>query len=170
MIVTYNQHLFHTQYLTLHNDIAKAITELSALQQKLLDRTAGLIKGGKCPTGDSLTKQCQTILRRQYMKSIITCTVDKGDKNVPQLAYDIDSEVLNKLSDTYLGKNIIVTDREHWSNDQIIVAYRSQFNIENVFKEMKDRDIGSWWPLYHWTDQKINVHGFYCTIALLLRA
>jgi len=133
MIVTYNQHLFHTQYLTLQHDIAKAITELSALQQKLLDRTAGLIKGGKCPTVDSLTKQCQTILRRQYLKSIITCTVEKGDKNVPQLAYDIDSEVLNKLSDTSLGKNIIVTDREHWSNDQIIVAYRSQFNIENVF-------------------------------------
>jgi hypothetical protein len=35
---------------------------------------------------------------------------------------------------------------------------------------MKDRDIGSWWPLYHWTDQKINVHSFYCTIAVLLRA
>jgi len=62
------------------------------------------------------------------------------------------------------------TDRAHWSNDKIILAYRSQFNIENVFKEMKDRDIGRWWPLYHWTDQTINVHGFYCTIALLLRA
>src|SRR6266403_930808 len=32
MIVTYNQPLFHTQYLTLHNDLAKAITELSLLQ------------------------------------------------------------------------------------------------------------------------------------------
>ncbi len=35
---------------------------------------------------------------------------------------------------------------------------------------MKDRDIGSWWPLDHWTDQKINVHSFSCTIAVLLRA
>jgi transposase len=69
-----------------------------------------------------------------------------------------------------LGKNLIVTDREQWDNDQIILAYRSQFHIENVFKEMKDRDIGSWWPLYHWTDQKINVHSFSCTIAVLLRA
>jgi transposase len=69
-----------------------------------------------------------------------------------------------------LGKNLIVTDREQWDNDQIILAYRSQFHIENVFKEMKDRDIGSWWPLYHWTDQKITVHSFSCTIAVLLRA
>jgi len=59
-----------------------------------------------------------------------------------------------------VGKNLIMTDREQWGNDQIILAYRSQFHIEKVFKEMKDRDIGSWWPLYHWTDQKINVHSF----------
>lgn len=69
-----------------------------------------------------------------------------------------------------MGKNILVTDRDTWDNDQIILAYRSQFHIENVLKEMKDRDIGSWWPLYHWTDQKINVPSFSCTIAVLLRA
>ena len=42
--------------------------------------------------------------------------------------------------------------------------------IEEIFHEMKDRHIGAWWPLYHWTDSKIQVHGLYCTIALLLRA
>src|SRR5437899_10565139 len=35
---------------------------------------------------------------------------------------------------------------------------------------MKDRHIGAWWPLHHWTDSKIQVHGLYCTIAVLLRA
>jgi len=35
---------------------------------------------------------------------------------------------------------------------------------------MKDRHIGTWWPLRHWTDSKIQVHGLYCTIAVLLRA
>jgi len=35
---------------------------------------------------------------------------------------------------------------------------------------MKDRTIGNWWPMNHWTDSKIRVHGLYCTIALLLRA
>jgi hypothetical protein len=30
--------------------------------------------------------------------------------------------------------------------------------------------LGAWWPLYYWTDSKIQVHGLYCTIALLLRA
>jgi len=69
-----------------------------------------------------------------------------------------------------LGTNVILTDRATWHDEQIILAYRSQFHIENVFQDMKDRDIGSWWPLYHWTDQKSNVHSFSCTIAVLLRA
>ncbi len=42
--------------------------------------------------------------------------------------------------------------------------------IEEIFHEMKDRRIGAWWPLHHWTDSKIQIHGLYCTIALLLRA
>jgi transposase len=170
LIVTYNAHLLQTQYLTLHNDMAKAMAELDNLRQKLHDRAQGLIQGGKCPTVDSITKQCREMLSRPYMKSIITYTVQQDSHDIPQVAYDIDHDVIKQLSDTYLGKNIIVTDRQQWHNEQIILAYRSQFHIENIFKDMKDRDIGSWWPLYHWTDQKIHVHSFSCTIAVLLRA
>ena len=170
IIVTYNANLFQTQYLTLQNDIAKVITELHKLSQKLQDRAQGLIKGGKCPTVASITKQCKAMLSRPYMKSIMTYTVQKDSHDIPQLDYNLDQDVINQLSDTYLGKNIIITDRAKWHDEQIILAYRSQFHIENVFQDMKDRDIGSWWPLYHWTDQKSNVHSFYCTIAVLLRA
>jgi transposase len=170
IIVTYNANLFQTQRLTLHNDMTKAMTALGALRQKLQDRAHGLIKGGKCPTINSVTNQCKAILSRQYLKSIVTYTVKKDSHGIPQVEYDIDHDIMQQLSDTYLGKNVIVTDRKQWDNEQIILAYRSQFHIENIFKEMKDRDIGSWWPLYHWTDQKISVHSFYCTIAVLLRA
>ena len=74
-----------------------------------------------------------------------------------------------ELADTYLGKNILISNREAWDDERIIEAYRSQFIIENVFKEMKDRTHGNWWPMNHWTDSKIAVHALYCTIALLLQ-
>jgi transposase len=35
---------------------------------------------------------------------------------------------------------------------------------------MKSRDRPNWWPLHHWTDHKVRIHAFYCTVALLLRA
>jgi transposase len=63
----------------------------------------------------------------------------------------------------------LVTNRDEWTEEKIILGYRSQFLIEDVFKEMKDRSIGSWWPLHHWTDSKIRVHALYCTVAILLR-
>ena len=33
---------------------------------------------------------------------------------------------------------------------------------------MKNPDIVSFSPMFHWTDQKIRVHSFYCVIALTI--
>ncbi len=170
LVVTYNQNLFNAQWLTLQNDISKAVEKLSLLQQKLQDRAKGVMKRGKVPTLDSVERQCKSFLSRQHLKQIITATVNQGPDNIPRLEYRIETDTVHELSNTYLGKNIIITSRENWDNAKIITAYRSQFIIEDVFKEMKDRNTGSWWPMYHWTDSKIKVHGLYCTIALLIRA
>lgn len=170
LVVSYNQNLFDAQWLTLQNDISKAIERLSALQQKLRDRAAGLIKRGRSPTVASVEKQCESILSRQHMKQVITTNIREGAGKTPELEHTIDSVALSELADTHLGKNIIISNRDSWGDSRIIEAYRSQFIIENVFKEMKDRTTGNWWPMNHWTDSKIRVHGLYCTIALLLRA
>ena len=85
------------------------------------------------------------------------------------MSYEAASETQQKLADTYLGKTLLITGHQSWSDAQIIRAYRSQFVIEEIFHQMKDRRIGAWWPLRHWTDSKIQVHGLYCTIAVLLR-
>ena len=170
LVVTYNENLFNTQWLTLQNDITKAVQTLSLLQQKLEDRVNGVIKRGNAPTVASVKKQCDHILSRPYLEDIIQKTIRQGSDEIPRLEYSIDTKELHKISDTYLGKNILITNREKWNDEKIIEAYRSQFIIENVFKDMKDRDIGSWWPLHHWTDSKIKVHALYCTIAILLRS
>ncbi len=174
LIVTYNQNLFNAQLSTVQNDIAKANEKLSQLKQKLEDRINGLVKGGIKPTIESVQNQCRKILSRQHIKDIIKISVEvkegtNGNRGT-HLEYTVDIDAFHTLSDTYLGKNIIVTNRQDWSDSQIIKAYRSQYIIEDVFKEMKDRNTGSWWPLHHWTDSKIKVHALYCTIALLIRA
>jgi len=168
MVVSYNQNLFNAQWLTLQSDIAKASSKLSAVQQRLDERVAGSIKGGKAPTAASVKKQADKILSRQHLKKVVTISVTDGA--VPRLQYGIDAAALQTLANTYLGKTVLISNRSAWSDAQIIEAYRSQFLIEDVFKESKDRHTGSWWPMHHWTDSKIRVHGLYCTIAQLLRA
>jgi transposase len=169
MVVVFNQNLFDSQWLTINNDIDKAMERLTELSQKLDDRRNGLIKKGKSPTIESIKKQCKSFLKRQYLKQIISFKVE-NKMEIPDLQFELEFQNLQELSNTYMGKNILITSHKEWDNDRIIRAYRSQFIIEDVFKEMKDRTTGSWWPLHHWTDSKINVHGLYCTITLLIRA
>jgi len=168
LVVTYNEHLFQSQWATVQNDLAHALSQLAQVRQSLQDRAAGLIKGGTRPTVQSVQQKCDQILHRQHLSQLVRTTVTQA--GVPQLAYEADAAAQQKLADTCLGKTILLTSHSEWNDVQVIRAYRSQFVIEEVFHEMKDRHIGSWWPLHHWTDSKIQVHGLYCTIAVLLRA
>ena len=169
VVVTYNQNLFDAQWRTVQNDLAKALEELSVLRQRLDDRRTGVLNGGQAPTMASVEKQCRKALKRQHLKTLVAFTVEVDGHGPPRLKYEVNTKALDRLTNTYLGKNILVTNREEWSVEKIILAYRSQYLIEDVFKEMKDRRIGDWWPMHHWTDSKIRVHGLYCTIAILLR-
>jgi transposase len=104
------------------------------------------------------------------LRQLVQSTVTPDSAARPQLSYQAGALAQQQLQDTYLGKTLLVTSHQQWSDAQIIRAYRSQFVIEEIFHEMKDRHIGAWWPLPHWTDSKIQVHGLYCTLAVLLRA
>ena len=169
VIVTFNQNLYNDQLKTLYNDLEKCQKKLSELSGRLADRAEGLITRGKKPTRASVEKNVKEILKRQYMKQLIK--VDYQEKNTtPLIRYSLDGEEFAGLTDTYLGKKILFTDNHDWKTEDIILAYHGQHIIENIFKETKDRKTGCWWPLNHWTDQKIKVHGLYCTITLLMRA
>ena len=169
VVVTFNQNLYDDQLMTLYNDLEKCQEKLSELSRRLKDRADGLITRGKKPTKASVAKNVKEILKRQYMKQLFK--VDCQEKNaIPLINYSLDGEEFAGLCDTYLGKKILFTDNHDWKTEDIILAYHGQHIIENVFKETKDRKMGCWWPVHHWTDQKIKVHGLYCTITMLMRA
>jgi transposase len=170
LVVTYNEHLFDRQWATVQNDLAQALSQLAAVRQNLQNRAIGLIKGGTRPSVESVERKCDQILHRQHLRQLVQTTVTQNSAGVPQLDYQADATAQQELADTYLGKTLLITGHKEWTDAQVIRAYRSQFVIEEIFHEMKDRRIGTWWPLRHWTDSKIQVHGLYCTIAVLLRA
>jgi hypothetical protein len=47
-------------------------------------------------------------------------------------------------------------------------GYRSQHQVETAFRDLKQVKHLSLRPQRHWTDQKIQVHVFYCVLALML--
>jgi hypothetical protein len=57
---------------------------------------------------------------------------------------------------------------ERASTAQIVGDYRSQEAAEGDFRQMKDPKVVSFSPMFHFTEQKIRVHVFYCVLALMV--
>lgn len=163
IVIAYNDTLFLTQMKTILLQLTKRRQKLSCLRRQLKKKT----KRGKKHTVESVRKKVKVILSARHMAELIKVEVS-GRKGHVHLSYRTDVTALSKLSRTLLGKTILFTDNHDWSNEEIIQAYRGQFHIEDAFKQMKNPHFVSWQPMFHWTDQKIRVHAFYCVIALTL--
>lgn len=163
LVVVYNPELFLAQCATIVREIQKRTRKLKELQLHL----AHPPKRGKPLTAESVQKQVRAILSGRHMKDLIQADVTQKESR-PRLRYRVDQTAWQNLQRTLLGKNILFTDQDSWSDEEIVRAYRGQYHIEEAFKRMKNPHFVSWRPMHHWTDQKIRVHAFYCVLALML--
>jgi len=84
------------------------------------------------------------------------------------VTYRVNTSGIDRLCSSLFGKTLIFTNRDDWSDEDIVLGYRGQYRIEHAFRTMKDPHFVTWQPMFHWTDQKIRVHAFYCVLALTL--
>ena len=166
VVVTYNENLLEGQMQGINAGLHKTRRKLDEIQQVLRRRQEGRVKGGQPPTVARVTAQVEKILAAQFMKKLVRCQVKPG--KVPTLSYRTDTAALSRLVSTQLGKTILFTDNDSWSNEEIVLGYRSQSHIESAFRDMKNPHFLGWSPMHHWTDSKIQVHAFYCVLALTL--
>jgi len=105
------------------------------------------------------------------MKELFQTEVTEDKKTrLPDLRYQVDHAVLDRLGQQRLGRTLLVSTHTEWSDQAIAETYRGLSGIEETFRNMKNVDHLRWQPAYHWTDQKLRVHGLYCVLALLLSA
>lgn len=104
----------------------------------------------------------------RWMRELYPCEISGTRKADLALSWRFDADAFARLRERELGKRIIFTDRDAWSTPDIVTAYRSQWEVEAAFRQLKDPDHAAFRPIYHWTEQKIQVHGYYCVAALLI--
>ncbi|MCG2740249.1 MAG: IS1634 family transposase [Syntrophaceae bacterium] len=167
VLVTYNENLLAGQLQGLGRNISKSRKELHELQCRLRRWANGSTTQGRRPTVESTQKKVDSILHREHMKEIFEVVTEQLQQAV-QVRYRLKQDTLSKLTERVLGKTILFTDNDDWSDEQIVLAYRGQYHIEHAFREMKNPHCLGWSPRLHWTDQKIRVHAFYCVAALTL--
>ena len=172
VVVTFTESFFSQQAHGVMAQLAKCVQKLEALAKRLAvwhQAPDGRKKpSGRAPTRTAVQRQVTAILSVQHMRTLITAAVETADNGLPTLTYTSDREALHALVDRVCGKTVLVTDRHDWSTEQIVAAYRSQSDIEQTFRDMNNWDFLRWTPMFHWTDQKIRVHAFYCVLALML--
>ena len=62
------------------------------------------------------------------------------------------------------GKSILICNDLNLSTEKIVQLFFDKNVVENTFRQCKDDECCSVWPIYHWTDSKIQCH-FFCSIA-----
>jgi transposase len=138
--------------------LAKAVRELDELK--------GIVERGKHRMDErALEERVKNILRRRWLKDVITIEHDLAANT---FTYRTDPDQVDHIAEREWGKRIIFTDRHEWTDEEIVAAYRAQSKGENAFRQDKDHEFVSYSPTFHWTDQKLKVHGFYTTIALMI--
>jgi transposase len=158
LIVTHSQSFEAKQARSFAQTLAKARRELWALK--------GIVARGRHRMDERrLQERIAEILRRRWLAEVVKVDVDLAAR---QLSFRTDQGALARVRRRELGKRIVFTDRHHWSNEEIVAAYRAQSEAEDAFRQMKDSEFASFSPAHHWTDQKLRVHAFYCTLALLI--
>jgi len=166
VLVTFNEYLLEGQMQGISASLEKARRKLDVLQKTLLRHQRGLVRGGRAPKAESVTKQVEQILSGQHLKQLIPYQISPGP--VPRLTYRTDTAALCRLVGRQLGKTLLFTDNDDWTDEEIVLGYRAQHHIESAFRDMKNPHFLGWSPMFHWTDSKIRVHAFYCVLALLL--
>jgi transposase len=158
IVISYSQPFAAKQRRSFQQTLAKAHRELDELK--------GIVERGKHRIDQrALDERIKQILKRRWLKDVIAVEHDLAAQT---LSHRTDPDAIEHVAQREWGKRIIFTGRHDWTDQQIITAYRAQSNGENAFRQSKDREFVSYSPAFHWTDQKLKVHGFYCTLALMI--
>ena len=166
VLCTFNDGLFDAQRKTLRREIKKRQRQLQELQRRL--DAARKRRSGKLPTVEGTQKKVDAMLAARHMKDLFTVKLTGRPGSLPRLRFCFREESWKDLCATLLGKTILFTDRDEWTDEDIVLAYRAQAHVEAAFRRMKDPHFLTFRPTFHWTDQKLRVHAFYCVTALTI--
>ncbi len=164
VVVYISEKLLQGQIRGIEQNIKKLFKKFFELKERIAIPT----KRGKKRTPAGLEKKISSMIGSLTGKDIIRWQLNHLEKDAFDLSFWVDEEQFNFLKKQWLGRRIVITNRHQWTTEEIISAYWGQSNVENAFKKMKNPFHLAIRPQYHWTDQKIEVHGFICFLAFLM--
>jgi transposase len=159
-VVKYSAPFAGEQLHSLTTGLSKAMQSMRRLARELATTGASFTEPG-------LHNKIARWLAPQFVAELVSYQLQQRDGRW-HLQFDFDHQALQRLMAERLGRTVLISNRLDWTAEQIITAYSGQQHIEQVFRGLKQGDWLGWGPMYHWTDQKIRVHAFYCMLGISL--
>jgi transposase len=163
IVVTHSENLHDKQSRGFDQTLGKARRQLSEL-------AARLARGKTRKPKQKVEAEIAAILKPRWLSRVISATL-VGDKPAELLlTWRTKPKAREALEDELFGKRILFSDKNKGlaSTAVIVADYRSQEAAEGDFRQMKDPKVVSFSPMFHFTEQKIRVHVFYCVLALMV--
>jgi transposase len=154
---------------TFHDRQARGFDQtLAKAERQLTTLAARLARGHTRLPRKQVEAEIAGILAPRWASRVLQATLTGGRPAGLRLTWHTDQQARQALEAEYFGKRILFTDRHDWPTAEVIAAYRSQADAEAGFRQLKDPRVVSFSPMFHWTEQKIRVHAFYCVLALTI--
>jgi transposase len=157
IVVTHSENLHAKQDWGFEQTLPKARRQLSAL-------AARLARGKTRKSREKVEAEIAAILKPRWLSRVISTSLSGESPSGLRLIFRTKAKVREALEEELFGKQILFSDKDDVPVAVIVADYRSQED----FRQMKDPKVVSFSPMFHWTDQKIRVHVFYCVLALLV--
>ena len=165
LLVVFSPSFYKKQRATMNREQGKADKRLEDLSTDIA--TWKQTRRGKGYAEAAVRKKIRGWTTREHLKDFLEVDLKVQGAHVVDLSWTWNLQKKREVQRRYLGKQVLVTDRDDWNDVDIVTAYRRLTRTENLFRITKSRP-GTWWPMFHWTDSKMRVHALYCFFSLLL--
>jgi transposase len=141
-------------------------TTLAKAARKLDDLAATLARGRTRRGRDKVEEAIRAITKDTWIRRVVRWDLTGTEPAELRLSWAVDPEARAELEDELFGKHVLITDHDDWAVPEVVGAYRSQSEAEFGFRQLKDRHVVSFSPMFHWSEHNIRVHVFTCVLAL----
>ena len=163
LVVCHSDGLHEKQSRGFAQTLAKAHRQLAEVQ-------ARLARGRTRKTKKKVEGEIAAICAPRWLSRVMVTSLTGDTPAELRLNFFTDEGARAELEAELFGKRILFTGKtlEQASTAQVVADYRSQEAVEGDFRQMKDPKVGSFSPMFHFTESKIRVHVLYCVLALMV--
>jgi transposase len=112
-------------------------------------------------------ERSKKILAREFLHAFVEVDIG-GTSRRPTLSFEVNPTKRRELERKRLGRRVLCTDQHRWGAERLVLAFRGQWKVEELFRRTKRGAIAPWGPSWQRNDESLRLHTFCTVLGLTL--